>query len=98
MTLRYHDANGLVHRMLSRPRFSYLEIWIRPSLWILGYSADLEVLRDDVYSGGRHGPKDSGPRVVLKSQVPCAVNVDKAGEHVVHSRAMTRMADKIFVC
>jgi hypothetical protein len=42
--------------------------------------------------------RTGGPRVVLESQVPCAMNVDKAGEHVVHSRAMTRMADKIFVC
>ena len=39
----------LIHGVLSLPHFSYLEIWIRPTLWILGYSADLEILRDCLF-------------------------------------------------
>ena len=70
--------------MLSLPRFSYLETWIRPTLWILGYSADLEILRDSSILVENTVQRTGGPRVVLESQVPCAVNVDKAGEHVVY--------------
>jgi hypothetical protein len=81
---------------LSRPCFGYQDKPI-PTLWILGYSADLEMLRDcpflrEVVQG------TAGPHIVQKSRAPTAMDVDKAGEHVVRSRVMTGMADKIFMC